>query len=64
MGVGQHARPQVGVLGLGSIVVCEDVAKWAFQRRSDQRAALARVANCFPKEMIASRIFRRPFSTR
>ena len=29
MGVGQHARPQVGELGLGPIIVCEDVTQRA-----------------------------------
>ena len=38
MGVGQHARPQVGELGLGTIIVSEDVTQLAPHWRSDQSA--------------------------
>ena len=38
MGVGQHARPQVGELVLGTIVVSEDVTQLALHWRSDQSA--------------------------
>ena len=38
MGVGQHACPQVGELGLGTIVVSEDVTQLALHWRSDQSA--------------------------
>ena len=43
MGVGQHACPQVGELGLGSIVICEDVTKLALHWCSDQSAREAGV---------------------
>ena len=43
MGVGQHACPQVGELGLGSIVVSEDVTKLALHWCSDQSAREAGV---------------------
>ena len=36
VGVGQHACPQVGELGLGTIVVSEDVNQLALHWRSDQ----------------------------
>ena len=43
MSVGQHACPQVGELGLGSIVVSEDVTKLALHWFSDQSAREAGV---------------------
>ena len=43
MGVGQHARPQVGELGLGTIVVSEDLTEIALNWRSDQSAREAGV---------------------
>ena len=43
MDVGQHARPQVGELGLGTIVVSEDVTELALHWRSDQSAREAGV---------------------
>ena len=43
MGVGQHACPQVGELGLGSIVVSKDMTKLALHWCSDQSACEAGV---------------------
>ena len=43
MGVGQHACPQVGKLGLGAVVVSEDVTQLALHWRSDQSAREAGV---------------------
>ena len=43
MGVGQHACPQLGELGLGCIVVSEDVTKLALHWCSDQSAREAAV---------------------
>ena len=43
MGVGQHACPQVGELGLGTIIVSEDVTKLALHWCSDQSAREAGV---------------------
>ena len=43
MGIGQHARSQVGELRLGSVVVCEDMAQRAAPGGANQRAALAGV---------------------
>ena len=45
MGIGQHACPQVGVLGLGPIIVCEDVTQRAPLGGTNQSAALAGVAH-------------------
>ena len=43
MGVGQHACPQVDELGLGTIVVSEDLTQLALLWRSDQSAREAGV---------------------
>ena len=43
MGVGQHACPQVGELGLGTIVASEDLTQLALHWRSDQSAREAGV---------------------
>ena len=40
MSIGQHGGPQVGVLGLGPVLICEDPAKSASAWRLDQSATL------------------------
>ena len=40
MGVGQHACPQVGVLGLGHIIIIEDIPQGALLECSHQGATL------------------------
>ena len=40
MGVGQHACPQVGVLGLGPIIIIEDMPQGALLGCSHQDATL------------------------
>ena len=43
VGIGQHARPQVGELGLGPIIVCEDVTQRAPLVGTNQSTALVGV---------------------
>ena len=45
MGVGQHACPQVGVLGLGPIIIREDMSHGAFLGCSHQGATLSFVTD-------------------
>ena len=45
MGVGQHACPQVGVLGLGLIIIPEDMSQGALLWCSHQGATLACVTD-------------------
>ena len=45
VGVGQHACPQVGVLGLGPIIIREDVLQGALLGCSHQDASLPYVTN-------------------
>ena len=55
MGVDQHARPQVGELGLGTIVVSEDVTQLALHWHSDQSAresVTSRLVSLFPSALL------------
>ena len=45
MGVGQHACPQVGVLGLGPIIIREDMSQGALLGCSYQGATLSCVTD-------------------